>query len=153
MKIARFVGVAAIALAATACESSRFGNNQASGGLIGGVAGGVAGNVATGGSTTGTIVGAALGVLIGSEIGRQLDEQDQQRAHAAAQNSFATGRTTRWSNQGTGHYGTVDPTPTYTNPSGNTCRSFTHTMWVDGRNEAVKGTACRGRDGSWQMVS
>jgi surface antigen len=153
MKTTRILGVAAIALALTACESSRFGRHETGGAVVGGVAGGVVGSAVTGGSTAGTIVGAALGVLVGSEIGRQLDEQDQQRAYAAAQNSFATGRATRWSNQGTGHYGTVDPTPTYTNPTGNTCRSFTHTMWVDGRNEAVKGTACRMQDGSWQMVS
>lgn len=153
MKFARMLGVTAIALMVAACAGNRIGSNQAAGGLLGGVAGGVAGNVVTGGSTTGTIVGAALGVLVGGEMGRQLDEQDQQRAYAAAQNSFATGRTTRWSNQGSGHYGTVDPTPTYTNPTGNTCRSFTHTMWVDGRNESVRGTACRMQDGSWQMVS
>lgn len=153
MTFTRLSAIAVIALALAACSQSGFGRKQAAGGLAGGVAGGVAGNVVTGGSTAGTVVGATIGVLIGSEIGRQLDEQDQQRAYAAAQNSFATGRTTRWSNQGSGHYGTVDPTPTYTNPSGQTCRSFTHTMWVDGRNESVKGTACRLQDGTWQMVS
>lgn len=153
MILTRHIVVGLVALALAGCAQSPFGSRQTAGGLAGGVAGGVAGNVVTGGSTAGTIVGAAIGVLIGSELGRQLDEQDQQRAYAAARNSFETGRTTRWSNQGSGHYGTVDPTPTYTNPSGQTCRSFTHTMWVDGRNESVRGTACKLQDGSWQMVS
>ena len=106
-----------------------------------------------GGSINPTAAGAGIGALVGAEAGSSLNEEDRQRAYIAAQTSFQSGQTTRWSNQATGHYGTVDPTPTYTSRTGQTCRNFSHTMWVDGRDENVKGESCRQTDGSWQISS
>lgn len=106
-----------------------------------------------GGSINPTAGGAVIGALVGTEAGSSLDEVDRERAFIAAQTSFRSGQTTRWSNQATGHYGTVDPTPTYTSRTGQTCRNFSHTMWVKGRDENVKGESCRQADGSWQISS
>jgi surface antigen len=32
------------------------------------------------------------------------------------------------------------------------CRSFTHTIYLDGRPETVRSTACRNPDGTWSSV-
>ncbi len=153
--VLKFLAVGVVALPLTGCLTNGGGNKQLAGGLAGGVAGGAIGStVGSGGNRVlATAAGATIGFLIGSEIGRSLDEQDQQRAFAAAQNSFATGRTTRWTNKQTGHYGTVDPTPSFTSQTGQNCRKFSHTMWVKGENEAVDGTACQQQDGTWNIVS
>lgn len=95
---------------------------------------------------------ASIG-LIGAEIGRSLDDLDRQQAFAAAQTSFRSGKTTKWTNQNTGNYGTIDPTPTYTSPSGQTCRNFAHKIFVNGRSEDVKGESCRQRGGTWAISS
>ncbi len=155
MKTKKILVVGCLALLTAGCLNRGAGNNELAGGAIGGLAGGVAGSQIGSGTDqiVATAAGATIGFLIGSSIGRSLDEQDRNRAYAAAQNSFATGRTTRWTNKNSGHYGTVDPTPTYTSQTGETCRRFSHTMWVDGKNEAVEGSACRKEDGAWVISS
>ena len=32
------------------------------------------------------------------------------------------------------------------------CREFTHTVYIDGRPQAMRGTACRNPDGTWSNV-
>jgi surface antigen len=32
------------------------------------------------------------------------------------------------------------------------CRQFTHTIYIDGRPQTARGTACRNPDGTWQPV-
>ncbi len=154
-KMLRFLVVCSVVMPLAGCLTNDRGNKELAGGIAGGVAGGALGSTVGSGSgrVLATAAGATIGYLIGSQIGRSLDEQDQERAYAAAQNSFATGRTTRWTNKQTGHYGTVDPTPSFTSQTGQNCRKFSHTMWVKGENEAVDGTACQQQDGTWQIVS
>jgi surface antigen len=36
--------------------------------------------------------------------------------------------------------------------AGRNCRSFTHTIYVDGRPETARGTACRNPDGTWTSL-
>ncbi len=36
---------------------------------------------------------------------------------------------------------------------GSRCRNFVHKVWIDGRPQAMRGTACRNPDGTWTQVS
>ncbi len=48
----------------------------------------------------------------------------------------------------------VDPgTPIYQRADGQYCREYNSTARIEGRNQAVYGTACRQSDGSWQFVN
>lgn len=139
-------GLSFLALAGCILDGS-YGNRQPAGGLGGDTA--APGNSGIAAAAYGPVISA----LVGPDIGQSLNDRDRRNAFVAAQDSFASGRTTRWSNTDTGRYGTVDPTPTYTGPAGQTCRNFSHTMWADGRNGTVEGKACRQTDGNWQITS
>lgn len=144
----------AIAVGATACTGP-------SRSTIGGVAGGVAG-AALGsqfGSGTGQLVavgaGALLGALLGSEVGSYLDQQDQQYAGQAIQQAYAapTGQQVAWSNPDTGNYGYVTPQPATQSVAGRYCRDYVQTVFVDGRQETLTGTACQNPNGTWSAVN
>jgi surface antigen len=34
-----------------------------------------------------------------------------------------------------------------------TCRQYTHTVYIDGKPQVTRGTACRNSDGSWIAVT
>ena len=130
--------------------------------------------------TLGTIVGAGLGALAGSqigggkdnmvaiamgtlagawmggELGKSLDKADQAYMNRSTQESLEyskTNVTTSWRNPDSGHSGTVTPTQTYQKASGEYCRTFEQTIYVDGKTEAATGRACRQSDGTWKVVS
>ncbi len=155
MKSMKILAVAvAVAVGATACTGP-------SRGTIGGVAGGVAG-AALGsqfGSGTGQLVavgaGALLGALLGSEIGSYMDQQDQQMHSQAIQQAYAapTGQTVSWQNPDNGNYGYVTPQPATTSVAGRYCRDYVQTVFVDGRQETLKGTACQNPNGTWSAVN
>ena len=141
------------ALALSACQS---GPRQSIGAVTGAVAGGIIGNqVGQGqGRVLATVAGAAIGALVGSEIGRALDEQDRQRAYAAQYSALEQGRPgvpVAWQNPQSGKYGQVVPGPVYS-VNQSTCREYTHTIYIDGRPEVLRGTACRQPDGTWRDV-
>jgi surface antigen len=153
MKV-KFAVVIAAGLALSACQA---GPGQMGGGLVGAGLGGLAGSQI--GSGTGTMVavgiGSALGGLLGSELGRMLDERDQQQhatTYQRAMEDTQTGQARSWSNPDTGNRGEIVPVRTYTR-DGRDCRDFTQTIYVDGRAETGRGTACRAADGTWQVVA
>ncbi len=145
------------ALVAAGC-SPTAGPRESSGGLIGGLAGAAIGSQIGGGTeerVAAAVVGGVLGSLIGAQIGRDLDELDRQRALEAEYRALEYGRAGRpvvWRNDNTGHYGEVVAGPGYEVNSLD-CRDYTHTIYIDGRPQVAKGTACRQPDGSWQIVS
>ena len=160
MKFVQGIAIGAIALSLAACDQSMYGNgggiNKQTVGTVGGaVAGGLAGQAI--GSGTGRLwatgAGVLLGALIGSEIGKWLDRADQQYMGQTTYNALERGQsnqTVRWNNPDSGNYGTVTPYPAYQQGSYN-CREYTQTIYVDGRSETARGTACRQPDGSWQI--
>lgn len=156
IKIAAVVVAASMGLAA--CNGGYGGGPKAGVGTVAGaVAGGVIGNQIGGGSgrVVATVAGAVLGGLIGHSIGTALDDADRERAMAAEYRALHSGRPGErvvWRNQQTGHYGEVVPGPTYYQGS-SPCRTYTHTIYVDGRPQTASGTACRRPDGSWETVS
>jgi len=131
-------------------------NKADTGTVVGAVAGGLLGN--TVGNGTGrvlaTVAGAFVGGVVGHSIGRSLDQQDRalaQQAELAALERGESGRATPWRNPDTGRYGEVVPSRPYRRGSQD-CRDFTHKVYIDGRPQAMKGTACRNPDGTWSNV-
>lgn len=119
----------------------------AAGALLGSRFGGGAGKVATIG------VGTVLGALAGREAARYLSGTDSRRASDAEERAMATNTPITWNNPETGNRGVIEPKRTYQNPTGQTCREYTHTVYIGGKPEQAYGTACRQPDGSWKLAS
>ena len=151
----RIVLVLALPAMLVACGPG--GISKSDGGLaVGAVAGGLLGNqVGKGrGRTAATVVGAVVGGLVGTQIGRALDEQDRRAAAEAEYTALESGQSgvgTPWRNPDSGHYGMVVPGRPYQN-GGNNCRDYSHTVYIDGRPETMRGRACRSGDGSWRKA-
>jgi surface antigen len=73
-------------------------------------------------------------------------------AEMQALEAGAPGVAVGWRSPRTRHYGTVVPGPYYVY-EGRRCRQYTHTVYVNGRPETARGTACRSPDGRWIAVS
>ena len=58
-----------------------------------------------------------------------------------------------WRNPDSGRYGEVVAQPAYQNTTGQQCREFTQTIFIEGQAETARGTACRQADGTWDIVS
>lgn len=148
--------VAALSVGLAGCGPD--GPNKADTGLaVGAIAGGLLGSaVGKGnGKIAAAAVGAVVGGIVGSEIGRSMDEQDRllaQRAEFSALERGRSGERTPWRNPDSGHYGEVIPSPPYRRGEAD-CRDFTHKVYIDGRPQAMRGTACRNPDGTWSNVS
>ncbi len=124
--------------------------------VVGAVAGGLLGNAAGrgGGRAGATIVGAVLGGIVGSEIGRSMDRQDRilaQQAELAALERGNSGVVVPWRNPDNGRYGEVLPGEPYRRGPQD-CRDYTHTVYIDGRPQVMRNTACRNPDGTWRNV-
>jgi surface antigen len=158
-------GLVALGLAASlaACAGSPDGMGpgpkENTGTLLGAGTGAIIGASVAGGGTgsrvAGGLIGAALGGLIGNRIGASLDDEDKRRAYAAEMDALErgpSGAPVAWKNPDSGRYGTVIPGPAYAQ-NGRNCRSFTHTIYIDGRPQTARGTACRNPDGTWTPLS
>jgi surface antigen len=155
------VGVA-FALTLAACASSPDGalmgprdNTGTVAGPAGGAPAAAAGAVASN-RATGAAINTALGGLIGTRIGVAMDDEDKRRAYAAQMDALdrgPPGAPVAWKNPDSGRYGTIVPGPAYATTDGRNCRSFTHTIYIDGKPETARGTACHNADGSWTPVS
>ena len=130
------------------------GPKENTGTLIGALTGAAIGSQfggGVGGHVAGALIGAGVGGLLGKSIGASLDEEDRRRAYAAemqALESGAAGAPVGWRNPANGRYGSVVPGPAYVD-AGRHCRAFTETIYIDGRPQTARGTACRNPDGSW----
>jgi surface antigen len=157
----KLAALTAVALALAACagdpESGR-GPKENTGTLLGALGGAAIGSQfggGVGGHLAGAAVGAGLGALIGNRIGAAMDDEDRDRAYAAqmsALNDGAPGAPVSWKNPDSGRYGTVVPGPYY-EADGRRCRSFTHTIYIDGRPQTARGTACHNPDGTWTPLT
>ena len=159
MRSARFLVVstmiAGVAITGAGCSSNGI-TKEESGTVLGGVAGGLIGNqIGKGrGNVLATVGGALVGGLVGSQIGRGLDEKDKQLAQEAEFDALERGSSgvkREWRNPDNGRYGEVIPTKPYKRGNDD-CRDYTHTIYIDGRPQQMRGTACRNPDGSWKNV-
>lgn len=160
MKLVQGLAIGAVALSLAACDQSMYGggggiNKQTVGTVGGAVAGGLAGSQIGSGSGQlwATGAGVLLGAFLGGEIGKSLDRADRQYMGQTTYSALESGQSNqavRWQNPDSGHYGTVTPYPAYQQGNYN-CREYTQTVYIDGRSETARGTACRQPDGSWQI--
>ena len=121
--------------------------------VVGAVAGGILGNqVGKGsGNIAATAIGAVVGGIVGSEIGRSLDEQDRRYAQEAEFDALERGQSgvsRQWRNPENGRYGEVVPSRPYKRGQLD-CRDYTHKIYIDGRPQAMRGTAGRKPAGTW----
>ena len=143
-----------IAVGASACTGP---SNSTLGGLAGGAAGAAIGSQF--GSGTGQLFavagGTLLGALLGSQIGAYMDEQDRMQAQQATQQALVApvGQPVAWSNPDTGNRGTVVSQPASTSYAGRYCRDYVQTVFIDGRQETLRGTACQNPDGTWESAA
>ena len=145
-----------IATLALAGCSGNGPTKQETGLGIGALAGGLLGSTVGkgGGRVAATIAGAVIGGIVGSEIGRSMDKQDRilaQQAEYDALERGGSGRARVWRNERNGNYGEVVPSRPYRRGSYD-CRDYTHTVYIDGRPEVMRGTACRNPDGTWRSA-
>ncbi len=156
LKVYSVVVAAGVALSVAACGPE--GPTRADTGLaVGAIAGGLVGN--TVGKGTGralaTVAGAFVGGVVGHEIGRSLDERDRRLAEEAEYDALERGHSgvaRTWRNPDNGRYGEVVPSRPYRRGDSD-CRDYAHTVYIDGRPQVVRGTACRTPDGSWRSVA
>jgi surface antigen len=129
-------------------QDTGAGVGALTGGLIGSSFGRGSGRVAA------TMVGAVIGGVVGSEIGRSLDRRDRKLAEEAEYDALERGNSGRarvWRNQDNGHYGEIVPSRPYRRGDYD-CRDYTHTVYIEGRPEVMRGTACRNPDGTWRSA-
>ena len=147
---------AALITSGCAQNSASYANKETVGTLGGAALGGWLGSKMADGRTqlATTAAGALVGALVGNQIGQGLDEVDQMKARQAQTTAAAApvGQTITWSNPDTGHHGSVTTTREGTSSTGEYCREFQHTIFVDGQAQDGYGTACRKPDGSWEMI-
>jgi surface antigen len=145
-----------LALSVAACGPE--GPTRADTGLaVGAIAGGLIGNsVGKGtGRALATVAGAFVGGVVGNEIGRSLDERDRMLAREAEYDALehgSSGVARTWRNPDNGRYGEVVPSRSYRR-GGDDCRDYAHTVYIDGRPQVMRGTACRSPDGGWRSVA
>jgi len=159
MSATKLLAIAAVGLSLAACAGSPDGSGpgprENTGTLLGAGTGALLGAAVAGGGTgdrlAGAAIGGLLGGLVGNRIGASLDEEDRRRAYAAQMDALErgpSGTAVTWKNPDSGRYGTIVPGPAYVE-RGHNCRSYTHTIYIGGRPETARGTACRNPDGTW----
>ncbi len=162
MVLGRFVGLAIVAVGVAGCAGNPetgTGPKENTGTAVGALSGAAIGAAVTGGGPgsriAGGLAGALIGGLLGNRIGAAMDDEDKRRAYAAQMQALESGQSgapVSWRNPDSGRYGTVVPGPAY-QQAGNTCRQYTHTIYIDGRPQTARGAACRNPDGTWTPIS
>ena len=151
---AAVLAVTAFALAGCASNSGPKENAGTAGGALAGALIGSAIGKGPGERVGAALAGAAIGGLIGNRIGAAMDDDDKRYAYEAQMNALETGRSgapVAWRNPDSGRYGNIVPGPAY-DQRGTKCRSFSHTIYMDGQPQIARGTACRNPDGTWTQV-
>ena len=118
------------------------------GGLAGSQIGGGSGKVWT------TVGGTILGAYLGNRAVKYFNDDDAELATQAEQRAYAApiGEQIAWNNPETGNRGTVTPVREGRTQSGQYCRDFQQTIYVEGRAEQANGRACQQQDGTWKVV-
>ncbi len=160
LSAARVFAVLGLAASLAACAGNPetgTGPKENTGTLVGALGGAAIGSQFGGGTSghiAGALIGAGVGALIGNRIGAALDDEDKKRAYAAEMEALERGQSgapVAWRNPDSGRYGSVVPGPAYMN-NGRNCRAYTETIYIDGRPQTARGTACRNPDGSWTPI-
>ncbi len=146
-----------LAITITGCVH-QVGPREGTGSLLGAGVGALIGSQigSGGGQIAAVALGTLAGALVGQDIGRTLDRADLAYMQQNAQRSLEaipTNQTNIWVNPDTGHSGSITPTNTYQNASGEYCREYQQTVVINGSEQQAYGHACRQADGSWKITS
>lgn len=104
------------------------------------------------------VAGCSPSASLGPEIGPNdlLTAQDQKMARGAFQNALETsvsGKGVTWRNTATGASGSVTPVKTWKTSAGVYCRAYRENIRLaSGQSQALSGTACRSKAGTWQTA-
>lgn len=153
--------VLSAALLAQPASAGNGGAGEVMGTILGGLLGAVVGaNVDQGqDKTAGILIGGILGAVVGNVVGSALDESDRRACQEAQHDSFRrpVGYRSNWDGSyygsrtgGRGYF--VSTREGYHYSGGYRCRDYESYIWVNGREERTRGTACERRDGSWYEV-
>ncbi len=150
MSFGKMVAVVLLVSLCTGCATDA-GQQEQTGMIIGGVLGGVLGSQVGGGHgrDAAIVAGALAGAAIGSSIGHSMDKLDRQHT-AQTLETVRTGVQPSWKNPDSKIEYRVVPTRTYDGASG-PCREYTIDAMIGGKQEQVRGDACRTADGSWAV--
>ena len=157
-RLAVLIGATALLAACAGDPEFGRGPKENTGTLLGALGGAAIGSAFGGGTSghvAGALIGATAGALIGNRIGAALDDEDKKRAYEAEMNALErgpSGAPVGWRNPDSGRYGSVVPGPAYVD-NGRNCRAYTETIYIDGRPQTARGTACRNPDGTWTPLS
>ena len=140
----------------TGCGMSGMGANQAVGSIGGAVAGGAVGHQFGKGSgnTAMTIIGTMLGGYLGGMAGQRMDQVNYQNVSYGLSNA-PNYQPTQWTNPNTNTEYSMTPIKTYQRTfqgRQTDCRDYMIDAYIDGRQERVKGRACRDATGNWQIA-
>lgn len=141
-----------------ACEGMQSaGMKEKIGSVFGAVAGGYAGSKVGGGSGQlwATATGTLLGAWVGNEVGKSLDKADIAYARQAEEKAYDVpiGQQVSWNNPESGNYGTITPVRDGSTATGDYCREYEQTIYIEGRAETGVGVACKRDDGKWEVIS
>jgi surface antigen len=93
------------------------------------------------------------GGLVGTSVGQALNSQARQIAGNAEFQALEYGRPGTpldWTSRA--DRGEVIPGPRY-RVNAYECRDYTHQVWIGGKPQIARGTACREADGTWRAVT
>lgn len=131
--------------------SSCAGANKGQVGAGAGAASGALIGQAIGHNTEATLIGAAIGTMLGYMIGNEMDKYDREQLNHVYERGVS-GQTNAWQNPDTGNSYRVTPQPAYSNPTTRQpCRQAEIQAVIDGKVETTYTTACRDRNGRWQL--
>lgn len=102
---------------------------------------------------TGSVGAPPSGGILNGPVGASLDDRDRARAAAAEKQALEhgePGEPVGWRGA-KGRHGTVVPGADY-EIRGTRCRDYSHSIYIDGRPQTARTTACRGADGTWSPV-
>lgn len=151
MRWLQLASVTLLALGLAGCHTTQDQVSSRHHGLLG---------IAFGNETDGVTDSAAvtaISTLLKDQPGVALDTSDSKAAADAQMRALSSAdgsNVATWANEDTGHSGTVTSGPTY-EVNSTSCREITHRILGDGSQNPVvlHATACKGDDGSWQILS
>ncbi len=120
-------------------------------GAAGGAAVGAAIGQAIGHDTGATLIGAAVGTLVGYIVGNEMDTYDREQLNHSYERGVSH-QPSAWVNPDKGNQYRVVPEPAYQNPTTQqVCRRAEINAVINGKAEKTQATACRDRDGHWEI--
>lgn len=138
-----------------ACSTNTQKQNTTAGAVAGAVLGGVAGSAI--GAGTGQLLaigaGAIAGGFLGAAIGHNMESTDTTKMNNTLDHNQVR-KTSKWTNKNSGTKYSMTPMSQTMSYNGEQhCRRYFGTVNNDGKQETMKGIACRQADGSWKTMS